>query len=115
MAERIPNKQYNLAAPNSLPVRLSGYQRRHMYARFILETGVDATDTILDAGVTADRSYAIQRQQPTCVGVCTHDSSRKRFTSSLWRTSKGKFTMPLSDLESQAEHIGVISRTRADQ
>jgi ubiquinone/menaquinone biosynthesis C-methylase UbiE len=58
MADRIPNKQYNLAAPDSLAVRLIGYQRRHMYNRFIAETGLAVTDTILDVGATSDRAYA---------------------------------------------------------
>jgi hypothetical protein len=58
MAARIPNRQYNLAAPDSLAVRISGYQRRRMYRRFLAETAVGITDTILDVGATADRSYA---------------------------------------------------------
>jgi Methyltransferase domain len=58
MADRIPNKQYNLVAPASLTVRLMGYQRRHMYNRFIAETRVTITDTILDVGATSDRAYA---------------------------------------------------------
>jgi SAM-dependent methyltransferase len=57
MAEKIPNKQYNLASPNSVPVRIAGYQRRIMYDRFIIETGIREQDTVLDVGVTADRSY----------------------------------------------------------
>jgi Methyltransferase domain len=58
MVKQPPNKQYNVAARDSLAVRLIGYQRRRMYDRFVLETGVGATDTILDVGVTEDRSYA---------------------------------------------------------
>ena len=57
MAEKIPNKQYNLASPNSIPVRIAGHQRRIMYDRFIIETGIGEQDTVLDVGVTADRSY----------------------------------------------------------
>jgi Methyltransferase domain len=53
----LPNKQYNLAAPNSLPVRIAGHQRRIMYDRFIMETGIGEQDAVLDVGVTADRSY----------------------------------------------------------
>jgi SAM-dependent methyltransferase len=58
MTKHLPNKSYNLAAPDSLAERLSEYQRRRMYARFLAETSVDPADTILDVGVTADRSYA---------------------------------------------------------
>jgi len=57
MTVRLPNKQYNLAAPGSLAVKLSTYQRRRMYERFIAATAVKPDDTILDVGATADRSY----------------------------------------------------------
>jgi ubiquinone/menaquinone biosynthesis C-methylase UbiE len=55
---RVPNKQYNLAAPDGLIVRLLGYQRRRLYERFLVECGADPDDAVLDVGVTADRSYA---------------------------------------------------------
>jgi hypothetical protein len=38
-------------------VRLIGYQRRHMYERFLSDSGVSADDAILDVGATEDRSY----------------------------------------------------------
>lgn len=50
------NAQYNVAAPGSLPVRIAGLQRRKMFEAF-LAIGVEAADTILDVGATADRSY----------------------------------------------------------
>src|SRR5215208_3581960 len=52
-----PNSQYNLAAPDSLPVRLATFQRRRMYDRFVTATGVVSEDTLLDVGVTSDRTY----------------------------------------------------------
>jgi ubiquinone/menaquinone biosynthesis C-methylase UbiE len=53
-----PNAQYNVAAADSLPVRIAAHQRRKMFARFMTDTGVAAGDTVLDVGVTSDRSYA---------------------------------------------------------
>ena len=50
------NAQYNIAAPSSLAVRIAGYQRDRMFKAF-LATGITASDTILDVGVTSDRSY----------------------------------------------------------
>jgi ubiquinone/menaquinone biosynthesis C-methylase UbiE len=50
------NPQYNIAAPGSLAVRIAGYQRRKMFKAF-LAIGITASDTILDVGVTSDRSY----------------------------------------------------------
>ena len=37
-----PNAQYNVAAAGSLPVRIAAHQRRKMFSRFMLDTGVTA-------------------------------------------------------------------------
>ncbi len=50
------NAQYNIAAPGSLAVRIAGHQRRKMFDMF-LTIGITSSDTILDVGVTSDRSY----------------------------------------------------------
>ncbi len=52
----VVNAQYNISAPSSLAVRVAGYQRYKMFKAF-LGIGVTASDTILDVGVTSDRSY----------------------------------------------------------
>lgn len=57
MSRTRPNSQYNVAAPDSLPVRLAAYQRRRMYTRFLQDVGICAGDSILDVGVTSDRTY----------------------------------------------------------
>ena len=51
------NAQYNVARPDSLPVRIAGYQRRRMFERFVQASGVGEADTIVDVGATSDRSY----------------------------------------------------------
>ncbi len=51
------NAQYNVAAPESLPVRIAGFQRRKMYAAFLAKFPADPTTRVIDVGVTADRSY----------------------------------------------------------
>src|SRR5258708_16945903 len=57
MAGIRPNAQYNVAAAGSLPVRIAAHQRRKMFSRFVLDTGVAAGERILHVGVTPDRSY----------------------------------------------------------
>ena len=52
-----PNAQYNLAAANGLPARLTAYQRQKMFDRFVSDTRVLPGETILDVGVTSDRTY----------------------------------------------------------
>lgn len=51
------NAQYNVAAPDSLPVRIAAYQRKKMYAAFLQASRAEEHHTILDVGVTSDRSY----------------------------------------------------------
>ena len=50
------NAQYNVAAPDSLPIRIAAHQRRRMYRAFV-ELGIQVQDAILDVGVTSDRTY----------------------------------------------------------
>jgi ubiquinone/menaquinone biosynthesis C-methylase UbiE len=57
MTNIAPNAQYNVAAPDSLPVRIAAHQRRKMYARFLTDTAITAGETLLDVGVTSDRTY----------------------------------------------------------
>lgn len=51
------NAQYNVAAPESLPVKIAGRMRRQMYERFLERLAPREVDTILDVGVTSDRTY----------------------------------------------------------
>jgi hypothetical protein len=58
MLNKIPNAQYNVAAPESLPVRIAGSQRRKMYDLALSRASIRQGDTILDVGVTSDQTYA---------------------------------------------------------
>jgi ubiquinone/menaquinone biosynthesis C-methylase UbiE len=53
-----PNRQYSVASPDSIAVRIATWQRRRMFARFLADAAVGPADTILDVGVTADSTYA---------------------------------------------------------
>jgi hypothetical protein len=57
MTSITPNAQFNVASADSLAVRVAAYQRRKMFARFLADTGITARETLLDVGVTSDRSY----------------------------------------------------------
>lgn len=57
MTMAVPNSQYNVAAPDSLPARLSAYQRRRMFQRFLADTEVSPGETVADVGATSDRGY----------------------------------------------------------
>jgi methyltransferase family protein len=49
---------YGLAPPGSLPTRIAKHQRRRMLARFLRATKIAPQDSILDVGVTSDRSHS---------------------------------------------------------
>jgi hypothetical protein len=52
------NAQYNLARPNSIPIKIAAYQRRKMFDVFLSTTGIQPEDTVLDDGVTSDQTYS---------------------------------------------------------
>jgi len=51
------NAQYNVAAPDSLAIKLAAMQRRKMFQAF-LNFGPEPGDAILDIGATSDRTYS---------------------------------------------------------
>jgi len=54
----IVNAQYNIAEPDSVTIKIAARQRRKMYHIFLSATGIEPQDTLLDLGVTSDRSYS---------------------------------------------------------
>ncbi|WP_233872281.1 class I SAM-dependent methyltransferase [Paraburkholderia adhaesiva] len=57
MPRKTPNSQYNVAAPDSVPVRLATYQRKRMFVRFLQRFEPTQDDFILDVGATSDETY----------------------------------------------------------
>lgn len=57
MKPTAPNAQYNVTAVDSWPARITAYQRQKMFERFMSDTLITPEDTILDVGVTSDRTY----------------------------------------------------------
>ncbi len=55
---RNPNSQYNVAAPDSIAIRLATFQRERMYRRFLDASNIEVQDTLCDVGVTSDQTYA---------------------------------------------------------
>jgi hypothetical protein len=57
VSDNAPNAQYNVASSDSLAVRVAGRQRRKMYAAFMEAMAIPPGSSLLDVGVTSDRSY----------------------------------------------------------
>lgn len=53
-----PNALYNLAHPDSLPVKIGTRMRHRMYREFIQQLGIHAGETLIDVGATSDQNYA---------------------------------------------------------
>ena len=52
------NAQYNLAEPNSIPIKIAAHQRRKMFGVFLSVTGIQQQDTVLELGATSDQTYS---------------------------------------------------------
>ena len=123
-----PNRQFNVAAPNSLPVRIATWQRRRIYARFLDELGIGDDDSILDLGVTSDRSYSSsnyleawypRKDRITAAGLDDASFLEKQYLGVKFVYANG-LSLPFADrsfdiVHSSAvlEHVGAASNQAA--
>jgi hypothetical protein len=111
-----PNAQYNMAAPDSLPQRIASHQRRAMYRRFLEETGVTASETILDVGVTSDRAYEssnyLEAWYPNTGAITAAGIDDARFLEELYPGVKFKYAdgldLPFEDLSFDVVHSSAV-------
>src|SRR5215467_13587606 len=125
MASIQPNAQYNVAAANSLPVRVAAHQRRKMFGRFLADTVVTADECILDVGVTSDRTYQASnyleawyphKKMVTTVGIDDASFLRSEYPGMTFVMANG-LMLPFRDqafdvVHSSAviEHVGSLAR-----
>jgi hypothetical protein len=121
----MPNAQYNVAAADSLPVRVAAHQRRKMFARFLADTGIAVDETVLDVGVTSDRTYQAsnyleawypRKDMITAVGIDDASFLRTQYPGMRFVRADG-FSLPFRDqafdvVHSSAviEHVGSFAR-----
>ena len=125
MTRAQPNAQYNVAAADSLPVKVAAHQRRKMFARFLAETGAAATDAVLDVGATSDTSYEASnyleawyphKHMVTAVGIDDASFLPRQFPGMRFVQANG-LNLPFRDgafdvVHSAAviEHVGAFER-----
>jgi hypothetical protein len=122
------NAQYNLAAPDSLPIRISAYQRRKMFEVYLSVSRIQKEDTLLDLGVTSDQSYShsnyLEHWYPykdriTASGVDDAAFLEKQYPGLKFVRADGR-SLPFADrqfdyVHSSAvlEHVGSREKQRA--
>ena len=113
--------QYNLAKPGSLAINVAVYQRRKMFESFLRSMHIGPDDTILDVGVTSDRSYDssnyleawyAEKSQITAVGTDAAEFLKSQYPGVKFARADGRdlpFASPAFDfVHSSAvlEHVG---------
>jgi ubiquinone/menaquinone biosynthesis C-methylase UbiE len=127
MTSAQPNAQFNVAAPDSIPVRIAAYQRRKMFERFLSALGVAADESILDVGVTSDRTYQasnyleswyLQKSTVTAVGLDDASFLCRQYPGMRFVRANG-LALPFREqsfdvVHSSAviEHVGSFARQR---
>jgi Methyltransferase domain len=120
-----PNAQYNVAAADSLPVKVAARQRRKMFARFLADTGAVATDAVLDVGATSDTSYEASnyleawyphKHMVTAVGIDDASFLRAQYPGMRFVQADG-LNLPFGDgafdvvhAAAVIEHVGSFAR-----
>jgi ubiquinone/menaquinone biosynthesis C-methylase UbiE len=116
MSRTRPNSQYNVAEPDSIPVRLASYQRRRMYARFLRDAGVREEDSILDVGATSDRTYEASnyveawyphKHKITALGIDDASFLEEQYPGMRFIQASG-LDMPLEDRSFDVVHSSAV-------
>jgi hypothetical protein len=111
-----PNAQYNLAAPQSIPVRIAAYARRKMYSQFLVKTNPQPEETILDVGATSDEGYDASnyleawyphRHNITAVGIDDASALETRFPGVTFRQADGR-DLPFADGSFDVVHSSAV-------
>lgn len=110
------NAQYNLAKPDSLPIKIAGHQRRKMFAKFVSAMEISERDTIVDVGATSDQSYDHSnyleawhpfKQRITAVGIDDAGFLETLYPGVTFRRADGR-ALPFADDSFDYAHSSAV-------
>ena len=110
------NAQYNVAAPDSLAIKIAAYQRRRMFAHFMEESRLQPADTLLDVGVTSDQSYKssnyveawyAEKNKITALGLDDASFLQHEYPGLTFVRGNG-LALPFSDQSFDAVHSAAV-------
>ena len=110
------NAQYNLAAPESIPIKIAAYQRRRMFDVFLSATRIEERDTVLDLGVTSDQTYSHSnyfeswyphKQRICACGVDNASFLEAKYPGLRFVSADGR-NLPFADLEFDFVHSSAV-------
>src|SRR5262252_1953705 len=111
-----PNAQYNVAEPTSLSVRIAGQARRRMYDVFLERTSIQPPETLLDVGVTSDRTYESSnyveawypfKDRLTAVGIDDASFLELQYPGLTYRRADGRH-LPFPDASFDVVHSSAV-------
>jgi ubiquinone/menaquinone biosynthesis C-methylase UbiE len=123
----VPNAQYNVAAPDSLAIRVATHARRRMFQTFLEVCEVRPDETIMDIGATSDQTYEASnyleawypfKDKVMAVGIDDASFLETRYPGMKFTQANG-LDLPFADdsfdvVHSSAvlEHVGNVTNQR---
>lgn len=116
MPEVVANAQYNLAKPKSLTMKVVESARRKMFDAFLRETAIQPHETLVDIGVTSDRSYESSnyveawyphKDKITAVGIDNADFLETLYPGMRYVNADGR-NLPFEDKAFDVAHSSAV-------
>jgi ubiquinone/menaquinone biosynthesis C-methylase UbiE len=112
----VPNAQYNVAAPDSLAIKVATRARRRMFETFLERCNVQADETVMDIGATSDQTYEASnyleawyplKHKVTAVGIDDASFLEQRYPGMTFKQANG-LDLPFGDDSFDVVHSSAV-------